>query len=58
LVPVPPKELYLGEVEDMNAAVLDGKPNYLTLAESRNHVRTVLALYESAQNNSQVVSLV
>ncbi len=56
-VPVPPKELYLGEVEDMNAAVLDGKPNYLTLAESRNHVRTVLALYESAQNNSRVVSL-
>jgi xylose dehydrogenase (NAD/NADP) len=58
LVPVPAKELYLGEVEDMNAAVLDGTPNYLTLAESRNHVRTVLALYESAQNNSQVVSLV
>jgi predicted dehydrogenase len=56
-VPVPAKELYLGEVEDMNAAVLDGKPNYLTLAESRNHVRTVLALYESARNNSMVVSL-
>jgi xylose dehydrogenase (NAD/NADP) len=56
-IPVPSKELYLGEVEDMNAAILDGKPNYLTLAESRNHVRTVLALYESAQNNSRVVSL-
>ena len=57
LLPVPPKELYLGEVEDMNAAVLDGQANYLTLAESRNHVRTVLALYESAQNNSKVVNL-
>ena len=56
-VPVPVKELYLGEVEDMNAAILDGQSNYLTLAESRNHVRTVLALYESARNNSMVVSL-
>ncbi|MBS1250440.1 MAG: 1,5-anhydro-D-fructose reductase [Chloroflexi bacterium] len=41
--------LYLGEVEDMHAAILDGKPNLVTLEETRNHVRTVLALYESAQ---------
>ncbi len=50
------KELYLGEIEDMNAAILDGQANYLTLAESRNHVRTVLALYESARTN-QIVQL-
>jgi predicted dehydrogenase len=55
-IPVPEKELYLGEVEDMHAAVLDGQPNYLTLAETRDHVRTVLALYESAQSG-QVVYL-
>ncbi len=55
-VEVPVKELYLGEIEDMNAAILDGQANYLTLAESRNHVRTVLALYESAGTN-QIVRL-
>jgi predicted dehydrogenase len=55
-IPVPEKELYLGEVEDMHAAILDGQPNYLTLAETRNHVRTALALYESAEKQT-VVSL-
>lgn len=48
-VPVSEKELYLGEVEDMNNAILDGTPTYLTLEETRNHVRTVVALYKSAQ---------
>jgi predicted dehydrogenase len=55
-ISVPEKPLYLGEVEDMHAAILDGAPNYLTLAETRDHVRTVLALYESAQKG-QVVQL-
>jgi predicted dehydrogenase len=55
-VPVSDKELYLGEVEDMHAAILDGKPNYLALEESRDHVRTTLALYESA-GRGQVVRL-
>ena len=54
VVAVPEKSLYLGEVEDMNAAILDGSPNYLTLEESRNHVRTTLALYESAKNGRLV----
>jgi predicted dehydrogenase len=53
---VPEKELYLGEVEDLHAAILDGRPNYLTLAETRNHVRTALALYESAAKQT-IVSL-
>ncbi|MCI0397913.1 MAG: Gfo/Idh/MocA family oxidoreductase [Chloroflexi bacterium] len=51
---VPDKELYLGEIEDMHAAILDGQPTYLTLAESRNHVRTALALYESAEQRQLV----
>ncbi len=51
---VPEKELYLGEVEDMHAAILDGRPSYLTLAESRNHVKTVLALYEAARTGQRV----
>jgi predicted dehydrogenase len=48
-VPVPEQELYIGEVEDMHAAILDKTPSYLTLQETRNHVRTALALYESAR---------
>ena len=55
-VEVPEKSLYLGEVEDMHAAILDGEPNYLSLTETRNHVRTVLALYESARTE-QIVHL-
>ena len=54
LIPVPEKELYLGEIEDMHAAILDGTPNYLTLSESRDHVRTVLALYESARTGQKI----
>jgi predicted dehydrogenase len=56
VIPVPDKELYLGEVEDMHAAILDGNPNYLKLEETRDHVRTVLALYDSARTG-KVVSL-
>lgn len=48
-VNVPAKELYLGEIQDMHGAILDGKINYITLEESRNHVRTALALYDSAE---------
>jgi predicted dehydrogenase len=55
-VPVPEQELYLGEVEDMNAAILDGAPNYLALEESRDHIRTAVALYQSA-DKGQVVYL-
>ena len=53
-VPVPEVELYSGEVEDMQAAILDGKPPYLTLEETRNHIRTTLALYESAQSGTVI----
>lgn len=53
-IPVPEEYLYLGEVEDMHSAILDGKPTYLTLAETRNHVKTVLALYESAKSGKTV----
>ena len=55
-IPVPEEYLYLGEIEDMHNAILDGAPGYLTLEETRNHVKTVLALYESA-NTGKVVKL-
>ena len=50
-IPVPEYELYLGEVEDMNNAILDEAVNYLSLEESLNHVRTALALYQSARQH-------
>ena len=52
---VPQADLYLGEVEDMHRAILDGIPPYLHAQESRNHVATVLALYESAQTGRPVI---
>ena len=56
-IPVPEEYLYLGEVKDMHTAILDGTPNYLALAETRNHVKTVLALYDAAKTG-KVVTLV
>jgi len=44
-----PKDLYLGEVEDMEAAILDGNPPEVSLEQTRNHIRTVEALLKSAQ---------
>ena len=55
-IAVPEKSLYLGEVEDMNAAILDGRSPYITLEETRNHIKTALALYQSAKTY-QVVTL-
>ncbi len=49
-IPIPEVELYSGEILDMNNAILDGAPTTVTLDETRDHVRTVLALYESAKN--------
>lgn len=54
IIPVPEEYLYLGEVDDMEAALLDGKANYLTLEETRNHIKTVLGLYELAKSGKVV----
>ncbi|MEE8567231.1 MAG: hypothetical protein V3S81_01375, partial [Anaerolineales bacterium] len=53
-IPVPNEELYLGEVEDMHTAILDGTPSYLTLDETRDHIRTVAALYQAARTNKVI----
>ncbi len=54
VIAVPKEYLYLGEINDMHAAILDGQPNYLTLDETRNHVKTVLALYEAARSGKVI----
>jgi xylose dehydrogenase (NAD/NADP) len=47
--------LYHGEIEDMEAAVLDGRPQRLPLAESRSFIATLSALYQSAKNGRAVM---
>lgn len=54
-IPVPEQNLYLGEIEDMQAVILDGASPYLSLQETRDHMRTALALYESARTGQTVV---
>ena len=51
---VPKKPLYLGEVEDLQAAILDGKSTLISLEETRNHIKTALALYKSARTGNPV----
>lgn len=47
-------ELYSGEVEDMEGAILDGKPPRISLADSRGNVATIVALIESAASGRAV----
>jgi xylose dehydrogenase (NAD/NADP) len=54
-IPLPEADLYLGEVEDLQSAILDGSTPYLSLEETRNHIRTILALYKSAEKNEPVI---
>lgn len=53
-IAVPEVELYGGEVEDLQAAILDGARPTISLAETRDHVRTILALYQSAEKGLPV----
>jgi D-xylose 1-dehydrogenase (NADP+, D-xylono-1,5-lactone-forming) len=43
------QELYSGEIDDMAAAVLEGRPPRVSLADSRGNVATLVALHESAR---------
>ena len=48
-IKTPKGNLYRCEIEGMEDNILDAAPPIVTLAESRNHIRTVLALLESAR---------
>ncbi len=54
LVEVFDKELYRGEIEDMEDAVLDGRPQRVAMADSRTIVATIVALLESARSGNVV----
>lgn len=49
--------LYSGEVEQMYDAIVEGKPQRVTLEQSRLHIATLSALLESARNGGKVVHL-
>jgi D-xylose 1-dehydrogenase (NADP+, D-xylono-1,5-lactone-forming) len=48
------ESLYLGEVQDLEAAVLDGRPPRVTLADSRGTVAALLAIHEAARSGQTV----
>ena len=54
VIEVPEESLYSGEVRDMHEAILEGAAPYLSLEETRNHIRTIVALYESAAEHRPV----
>lgn len=47
--------LYLGEVQDLEAAALDKSPQRMTLADSRGNVAALVALHESARRGRAVI---
>ena len=48
-IPMPSKELYIGEVEDMTDVILNGSLPRVSLEDSRNNVASILALLRSAE---------
>ncbi|HNT24071.1 MAG TPA: Gfo/Idh/MocA family oxidoreductase [Anaerolineales bacterium] len=49
------QELYLGEIQDMEAAVLDGKTPRLSLADSRGNIAAILGLLQSARSGKPIL---
>lgn len=54
IITTPGEDLYLGEVENMADAILDGKAIRMSLADSRNNVATIQALLRSTQEGKPV----
>jgi len=48
------ENLYIGEIIDMEQAVLDQKPPRISLSDSLDNTRTILGLYKSAQSGNPV----
>ena len=53
-ITTPALDPYLCEVHAMEAALLDGAAPVISLAQSRNFLRSVLAIYESARSGKPV----
>jgi predicted dehydrogenase len=53
-IAIPGRELYLGEVEDMADAILDGAPPRMSLADSRGNAAAIVALLRSAREGKPI----
>jgi xylose dehydrogenase (NAD/NADP) len=54
IITIPGEDLYLGEVENMADAILNGQPPRMSLADSRSNVAAIKALLRSAQEGKPV----
>ena len=54
VITTPGEDLYLGEVENMADAILNGAAPRMSLADSRNNVAAILALLQSAREGKPV----
>jgi len=54
VITTPGEDLYLGEVENMADAILDGKAIRMSLADSRSNVAAIQALLHSAQEGRPI----
>jgi len=54
VIKIPDIDLYLGEVENMADAILDGHTPRMSLADSRSNVATIQALLRSAQEGNPI----
>ena len=54
VIPIAGEDLYLGEVENMADAILNGKATRMSLADSRSNVATIEALLRSAQEGKPI----
>jgi len=50
------QELYLGEVEDMYDAIVDGRPQGMPLGDTRGNIATILNLLKSAETGKSILS--
>ncbi len=53
-ITIPPKNVYLSEIEAMEACILDDAEPLLPLSLSREFLKSILALLESAETNALV----
>ena len=51
-VVVSDEHLYRGEIRAMNDAILDGTPLPIMLEQTRNHIETIVALYEASNDSN------
>lgn len=54
IIPSPPMDLYVGEIEDMADAILEGQPPLVTPEDSIANVRALTALYRSAREGKPI----